>query len=76
MKIAAGDTLRNTREAMGKRLLDVELDTGICMKTLSLMENGKNNPCLDTLNRYCTYLGLQLKISIEQPATGNDLPEA
>ena len=66
MKLALGNQLRQAREAKNKRLIDAEIATGICSKALSLIENGKHNPCLDTLCRYAAYLGLELTFSGEK----------
>ena len=63
---AIGKELRKVRQAKGKRLLDVEIETGIATKTLSLSENGKSNTCLETLYRYANYLGLRIVMTVER----------
>lgn len=66
MKIAIGKKFRKARKAKNIRQLDVEIDTPLTLKTVSLTENGKNNACIDTLYIYANYLGYRLKISLEK----------
>ena len=65
VKNQTGSQLRLARVAKGKRLVDVQVDTGMGEKNICCLEQGKSNFCIDTLHRYATYLGGKLKIEIE-----------
>ena len=66
-KAALGEKLRIAREAKGKRQSDVNLETQMSIKNISLMENGRCNAGVDTYHRYITYLGGRLIIDVEFP---------
>lgn len=58
--------LRETREAAGVSLAELEQRTGIRKSVLSRLENSKApNPTLATLQRYCEALDKRVAFSIE-----------
>ena len=63
--------LRETREALGVSLAEMEQRTGIRKSVLSRLENSKNpNPTLATMQRYSEALGKRVAVSIEDAAVG------
>lgn len=59
--------LRESREAAGVSLGELEERTGIRKSVLSRLENSKApNPTLATLQRYCEAIGKQLCFSIDE----------
>ncbi len=59
--------LRQTRERQGLSLTDVSERSGMTRAAISRLENGWNlNPTLDTLFRYATVLGAQIRLSAEE----------
>ena len=64
MKQKMGAKLCEARVAMGKRLIDVEVELGINVSNSSKIENGKGNPCIDTYFRYAAYVGKRLVIDL------------
>jgi DNA-binding XRE family transcriptional regulator len=60
--------LRQIRERQGLSLTDVSERSGMTRAAISKIENGWNlNPTLDTLFRYATALGAQVRLSVEEP---------
>ena len=68
--------LRQIRERQGLTLTDVSERSGITRAAASRLENGWNlNPTMDTLFRYATVLGAQIRLSVEEcppPPSGQD----
>lgn len=61
--------LRESREALGVSLAEMEQRTGIRKSVLSRLENSKApNPTLATMQRYAEALGKRVAFSIEDPA--------
>ena len=59
--------LRQIRERQGLSLTDVSERSGMTRAAISRLENGWNlNPTLDTLFRYATVLGAQIRLSVEE----------
>ena len=60
--------LRQIRERQGLSLTDLSERSGMTCAAISKLENGWNlNPTLDTLFRYATALGAQIRLSAEGP---------
>ncbi len=57
--------LKVAREAGGLSLRDVEERTGINKSNLSLLENGKGNPTLETIRRIAEAIGRRVLITVE-----------
>ncbi len=57
--------LKVAREAAGLSLKDVEERTGINKSNLSLLENGKGNPTLETVRRIAEAIGRRVLITVE-----------
>jgi len=57
--------LKAAREASGLSLRDVEERTGINKSNLSLLENGKGNPTLETVRRIAEAIGRRILITVE-----------
>ena len=57
--------LKAAREATGLSLRDVEERTGINKSNLSLLENGKGNPTLETVRRIAEAIGRRVLITVE-----------
>jgi DNA-binding XRE family transcriptional regulator len=57
--------LKAAREAAGLSLRDVEERTGINKSNLSLLENGKGNPTLETVRRIAEAIGRRVLITVE-----------
>lgn len=67
--IAIVSQLRQTREALGVSLGELEQRTGIRKSVLSRLENSKApNPTLATMQRYSEALGKRVAFSIEDAA--------
>jgi transcriptional regulator with XRE-family HTH domain len=61
-----GDDLKKRRESLNLKQEDVAEISGITIKTLHLIESGKGNPSLETLNKITSVLGLELLLQIKQ----------
>jgi len=61
-----GKDLRQRRESLNLKQEDVAEIGGITIKTLHLIESGKGNPSLETLNKITAVLGLELVLQIKQ----------
>ena len=44
---------------------------GVAVHTLSNIESGKGNPTLETLNKICEPLGLELVVRVKSPSPRN-----
>ena len=59
--------LRQIRERQGLSLTDVSEQSGMTHAAISRLENGWNlNPTLDTLFRYATVLGAQIRLAVDE----------
>jgi DNA-binding XRE family transcriptional regulator len=69
-----GVRFRRIRERMGMSLTDLSERSGLTRAAISLLENGRNlNPTLETLFRYAEALGVDLRLSLDDPAeSGRD----
>lgn len=59
-----GQAIRERRNELRITLRQVELGTGICIDTVSRMENGKNFS-IHTLIKICAYLDLKVSLVTE-----------
>ena len=65
-KIEIGDIIQKRRNALSLKQEDLSEMTGITSKTIYLIETGKGNPSLDTLQKLLEVLGLDLFINIKK----------
>lgn len=66
-KQAIGAELRRLRARSGKTQRDIAPDVGVSYQYLSAVELGKENPTLDTLERFATAVGGSVEIRIIPP---------
>jgi DNA-binding XRE family transcriptional regulator len=65
---ALGVRFRRIREEMGLSLTDLSERSGLTRAAISRLENGWNlNPTIETLFRYAEALGVNLRISVDDP---------
>ncbi|EMF0134364.1 helix-turn-helix transcriptional regulator, partial [Enterococcus hirae] len=55
-----GSIMREKRLELGLKKSDISMKTGISSRYYGSIENGKNSPSLDTLNRISKALGVSL----------------
>lgn len=67
-KIEIGHIIQNRRNSLLIRQEDLSEMTGITSKTIYLIESGKGNPSVDTLNKLLDVLGLEIAIDIKKLA--------
>lgn len=65
-----GEKLRLRREILGLLQQDLSDISGVSIRTLQMVEQGKGNPSLETLLRIVDVLGLQLEIIVKPPRKG------
>lgn len=65
-KIEIGDIIQKRRNALSLKQEDLSEMTGITSKTIYLIETGKGNPSLDTLQKLLEVLGMDLFINIKK----------
>ncbi len=66
---ALGVHFRRVREGKGLSLTDLSERSGLTRAAISRLENGWNlNPTLETLFRYAEALGLDLKLTMDDPS--------
>lgn len=70
--IKLGDIIRQRRELLGLLQTQLAALSGISSRTIQLVEQGKGNPSLDTLNKLIDPLGLHLELMIKEPSKNND----
>src|SRR5262245_41600976 len=64
-----GVHFRRVREGKGLSLTDASERSGLTRAAISRLENGWNlNPTLETLFRYAEALGVNLRMSVDEPA--------
>ncbi len=59
--------LKQRRNQLGITQNDLAELSGIALRTIKLVESGKNNPTLDTVNKLSEVLGMEIKLEIKQP---------
>ena len=57
--------LRKRREFLDLRQEDLSEMSGVAIKSIQLVETGKGNPSVKTLNKIITVLGLELTVQIK-----------
>lgn len=65
-KIEIGDIIQKRRNELSLKQEDLSEMTGITSKTIYLIETGKGNPSLDTLQKLLEVLGMDLFINIKK----------
>lgn len=65
-KIKIGHIIQTRRNFLSIKQEDFSEMTGITSKTIYLIENGKGNPSVDTLNKLLDVLGLEISIDIKK----------
>jgi y4mF family transcriptional regulator len=66
--IKLGNAIRQRRELLGLLQTQLAALSGISSRTIQLVEQGKGNPSLDTLNRLIDPLGLHLELMLKEPS--------
>lgn len=66
--IAIGGKLRHRRELLGLHQSQLSALSGVSVRTIQLVEQGKGNPSLHTLLLLAEPLGLQLEFLLRDPA--------
>jgi transcriptional regulator with XRE-family HTH domain len=61
-----GELIRQRRILMGLLQPDLSALTGINVRTIQLLEQGKGNPTIETLLKLTEALGLVLDLSVKQ----------
>jgi transcriptional regulator with XRE-family HTH domain len=61
-----GIDLKKRRVSLSLKQEDIAEMSGTTIKTLHLIESGKGNPSLETLNKIINVLGLELILQIKQ----------
>jgi y4mF family transcriptional regulator len=59
--------LKQRRNQLGITQNDLAELSGIALRTIKLVESGKNNPTLDTVIKLAEVLGMEIKLEIKQP---------
>lgn len=62
-----GKTVRQRREFLAIRQEDLAEISGVTARTIHLVESGKGNPSIETLNKLAAVLGLELIIQVRRP---------
>ena len=65
-KAQIGDMIQKRRDFLAMKQEDLAEITGITAKTIYLIETGKGNPSVDTLNKILGVLGLEITIDIKK----------
>lgn len=60
-----GDTIRRRREVLGLVQSRLAALSGVSVRTIQLLEQGKGNPSLDTLTKLADPIGLRLELSLK-----------
>jgi transcriptional regulator with XRE-family HTH domain len=61
-----GQIIQKRRNFLSLKQEDLSEMTGITSKTIYLIENGKGNPSMDTLQKLLNVLGLEMIIDIKK----------
>ena len=67
-KLEIGQLIEERREKLGLNQGDLAEMTGITTKTIYLIETGKGNPSIDTLQKLLTVVGLEMIVQIKKTA--------
>ncbi len=65
-----GNTLLKRRIFLNLKQEDIAELTGISTKTLYLIESGKGNPSLSTLQKLAGILGMEVSVNVKDLANG------
>lgn len=66
--IKLGDTIRQRRELLGLRQPQLAALSGISIRTIQFVEQGKGNPSVETLLQLTDPLGLTLALVLKVPS--------
>lgn len=58
--------IKDRRKRLGVTQLDLAQMSGVSIATVKDMDRGQGNPSLDTLNRICDILGLEMQCNVKQ----------
>lgn len=72
LPLQLGNVLRTRRELLGLLQPQLAALSGISTRTIQLVEQGKGNPSLDTLNRLSEPLGLTLQLLLREPSKNSE----
>ena len=61
-----GNIIQQRRDFLAIKQKDLSEMTGITTKTIYLIESGKGNPSIDTLNKLLDVLGLEISLDIKK----------
>jgi transcriptional regulator with XRE-family HTH domain len=61
-----GNSLRQRREFLSLRQEDLAEMSQVTIKTIQLIENGKGNPSLKTLEKLTAILGMTIDLRVKQ----------
>ncbi|MEH0153257.1 helix-turn-helix transcriptional regulator [Limibacter armeniacum] len=59
-------TIKQRRETLGITQQDLAELSGVALRTLKAIENGKGNPTLSTIQKLLEVLGLEIVIQVKQ----------
>ena len=62
-----GEQLKQRRQLLGLRQDQLAQLAGVSARTIQLVEQGKNNPSLETLLQLADPLGLRLDLVLKEP---------
>lgn len=65
-KTEIGHIIQKRRESLSLKQEDLSEMTGVTSKTIYLIENGKGNPSIDTLQKLMEVLGLEIGVDIKK----------
>ena len=65
-KLEIGQVIQKRRNFLAINQEDLSEMTDITSKTIYLIESGKGNPSIDTLNKLLDVLGLEISIDIKK----------
>lgn len=71
--INIGDRLRKLREARGLSIRSLSQKCGLAVNTLSLIENGKTSPSINTLTKITKSLGIPITAFFDASITKGDI---
>ncbi|WP_127127571.1 helix-turn-helix domain-containing protein [Pseudoflavitalea rhizosphaerae] len=62
-----GETIRQRRLLLGLSQDQLSAHSGVNLRTIQLLEQGKGNPTIETLLQVTEPLGMKLELKIKQP---------
>jgi transcriptional regulator with XRE-family HTH domain len=71
--VQLGGKLRERRELLGLLQTQLAAFSGVSIRTIQLVEQGKGNPSLDTLEKLAKPLGLHIELVINEPSKNEDV---